>query len=78
MIEVVNKDPPAEMYAEVVCKRCGWTYRYLPHQDAIKTTYTDMGGGSELWWYIPCSNEACHDPAREGGITKIEVKNPRG
>jgi len=77
MIKIISKNPPKEMYKEVICKRCGWMYSYIPFRDAIKITYTDYGGGHGTWYYIPCLNEACSDPDRVDGKTKIEVETPK-
>ncbi len=76
MIKVISKDPPKEMYKQAVCKRCGWTYGYVPFRDAIRTVYEDYGGGREVWYYIPCLNEDCSDSSRVDGKTKIEVEAP--
>lgn len=77
MIKIISKEPPKEMYKEVVCKRCGWTYGYIPLRDAIKVKTQDYGGGVEVWYYILCLNEQCSDPDSENGKTKIEVKEPK-
>ena len=75
-VQVVSKNPPAELYKEVACKQCGWTYRYLAG-DVKMAIHHDYGGGSAAWYYIPCLNEACfNDSSSQTKRSVIEVKRP--
>lgn len=55
MIEIINATPHHSVTKEVICRNCGVTLRYTPH-DVQKRTVSDYGGGRDVYNYIKCPN----------------------
>ena len=53
MITVVNSVPDASVVKRVICRNCGSTLEYTPH-DVTKEVRTDYGGGKDTYKFITC------------------------